>query len=150
MIVRNSKQREAILGVLNRLKHHPTVDEIYRVVRKKFPRISLATVYRNLEQLYRMGKIEKIESAGSPARYDCETVKHFHIKCVKCGNLGDVRITGKIEDHIDLETVSHDFTVTGYRIDFYGLCPKCKSSVSDPKRETIAKTGSAIKKQKKK
>ncbi|MCI0470917.1 MAG: transcriptional repressor [Candidatus Aminicenantes bacterium] len=130
MKIKNSKQREAIFEALNAQHCHPTVDEIYDLVRKKYPRISLATVYRNLELLHRQGKIQKIESAGAPVRYDCEMVKHFHIKCRKCGCVGDVMIEKKLEDYIDLQNAAADFTVTGYRIDFFGFCPQCKESAT--------------------
>lgn len=139
MKFKSSKQREAILEVLNTANHHFTVDEIYTIVKEKSPRISLATVYRNLEQLYRMGKIGKIESAGSPVRYDCKPTKHFHIKCVRCGQIEDVVLEEKLEDKIDFEAVARDFTVTGYRIDFYGLCPKCKSGAAVPGKDLPGK-----------
>lgn len=125
MNIRNSKQREAILAVLKE-HHHAAVDEIYSAVREKIPRISLATVYRNLDQLCRIGKVVKIESAGWPARYDCELEKHFHIKCHNCGKIDDVFLDDKLENYIDLQEVAPNFNVTGYKIDFYGLCPACR------------------------
>ena len=127
MKLRNSKQRESILQALKNGQLHPTVDDVYSTVRENFPRISLATVYRNLDLLCRMGKIAKIESPGCPARYDYTITNHFHVKCRNCGKIADIDLEGKLEDYIDLQAVSRDFTVTGYRIDFFGLCPECNS-----------------------
>ena len=58
---RMTHQRRLILDELKKLKTHPTADEIYVIVRKKMPRISLGTVYRNLEILSETGQIIKIE-----------------------------------------------------------------------------------------
>ena len=48
---RMTRQRKLILEELRRMKSHPTADEIYSMVREKLPRISLGTVYRNLQLL---------------------------------------------------------------------------------------------------
>ena len=49
---RMTRQRKVILDTLRRLKTHPTADEVFSIVRKQLPRISLGTVYRNLELLF--------------------------------------------------------------------------------------------------
>ena len=55
-----SRQREAILAYLHSTKEHPTAEVIYEQVRKEYPRISLATVYRNLNLLVSCGKVIKV------------------------------------------------------------------------------------------
>lgn len=126
MKLRNSKQREAILSVLGKKNYHPTVDEIYAIVKKEFPTTSLATIYRNMEQLCRMGKIWKIESAPGPARYDGNREKHFHITCSRCGLVADVWLEGKLENYVDLGKAINGFTLSGYNISFEGICRKCR------------------------
>ena len=59
---RNTQQRQVIYEELKRLTSHPTAAELYEVVRKRLPKISLGTVYRNLEILVRNDMIAKIES----------------------------------------------------------------------------------------
>jgi hypothetical protein len=49
--LRITKQRQLILEELKKVVTHPTADEIYRMVRERMPRVSLGTVYRNLETL---------------------------------------------------------------------------------------------------
>ena len=56
---RNTKQRKVIIEELRKFHSHPTADEIHRMVRKRLPRISLGTVYRNLALLSQMGMIRK-------------------------------------------------------------------------------------------
>ena len=55
-------QRKVIVDELRKLKCHPTADELYEVVRRKLPRISLGTVYRNLEVLSANGEIQSLPS----------------------------------------------------------------------------------------
>ena len=67
---RNSRQRQVILEELRKLTSHPTAAVLYAVVRRRLPKISLGTVYRNLELLARMGVVQKLELAGGEARFD--------------------------------------------------------------------------------
>ena len=52
-------QRKVILEELSLLKSHPTADELFQIVRIRLPKISLATVYRNLADLAASGRIRK-------------------------------------------------------------------------------------------
>lgn len=128
MTFKHSKHRDMILTVLAPKNFHPSVDEIFSIIKTDFPKISLATVYRNIEQLTRIGKIVKIEIGSGSARYDGNVEKHFHIKCNKCGKISDVWLNENIGDHINLKNLIEDFTITGYRIDFFGICKNCNQS----------------------
>ena len=46
---RNSKKRDAILEKLKSTTSHPTAEWIYLELKKDYPKLSLATVYRNLK-----------------------------------------------------------------------------------------------------
>ena len=76
---RNSQQREVILDELQKLYSHPTAATLYEAVRKRLPRISLGTVYRNLDLMAKKGLIKKLEFGGSEARFDGNPDQHFHI-----------------------------------------------------------------------
>jgi len=68
---RMTRQRAVILEEVRRdLDQHMTADEIYEKVRKRLPRISLGTVYRNLEVLVELNEIQKLELSGSIGRFD--------------------------------------------------------------------------------
>ncbi len=127
MSFKKSRQRDAVHSVLKKANYHPTVDEIYDLVRKEYPKISLATVYRNLEQLCRMQKVWRVDIAGGPARYDGNMDKHFHICCEKCGLVEDVWLKEKLEERINLDSAFGDFRLKKYKIDFFGLCLKCQT-----------------------
>lgn len=54
---RMTRQRAVILEELRKTATHPTADELYSIVRRRLPRISLGTVYRNLDFLADSGEI---------------------------------------------------------------------------------------------
>ena len=98
MPVRMTSQREIILQELQKSRQHLTADELYRVVRKKMPRISLATVYRNLELLSETGVIAKLEVSGRQRHFDSDVVGHDHVSCVQCHKVENVLLEGIKED----------------------------------------------------
>src|SRR5262249_55921653 len=87
---RNTRQLEQVFNALQGDHTHPFAHEIYRRVHKKLPRISLATVYRNLHSLVEEGKIRTLLLGGQVARYDPETSEHDHFLCERCGRVSDL------------------------------------------------------------
>jgi Fe2+ or Zn2+ uptake regulation protein len=130
---KNSRQRNAILAVLYDHKNHPTVDEIFELVKHQFPRISLATVYRNIEQLVQMKKIIKLEGHGGPARFDGNSEKHYHGKCRHCGKIIDVFIKNDLREFISPENICAEMSIQYYQLDFFGVCTQCLSGDSKEK-----------------
>lgn len=74
-----SKQRELALKVLQKNMCHPTADFVYEQMRKDLPNISLATVYRNLNQLAEAGLIRKVEGLDGSVHFDHNTHNHYHL-----------------------------------------------------------------------
>ena len=122
--LRNTEQRRVILEELCRVTSHPTANEIYDLVRKRLPRISLGTVYRNLEILTQTGKIKTIELAGTEKRFDGRTDDHYHIRCVQCGKVEDVPIQ-TIPQIDEAPAGMTDYEILGHRLEFVGVCAKC-------------------------
>ena len=123
---RKSRQRQVILDEIQRLSSHPSAAELYEIVRRRLPRISLGTVYRNLELLAQSGVIRKLESGGSEARFDGNVEPHYHVRCVRCGRVDDAPgLPGDLlKDEIrDLG----GYKVIGYRLELAGICPACRS-----------------------
>ena len=122
--IRMTRQRKVILEELQRMKTHPSADEVYEVVRRRLPRISLGTVYRNLEVLSELGKIQKLELGGTTKRFDWNPNKHYHIRCLQCGRVDDAPVAPltRIEDELYGSTV---YEIVGHRLEFLGLCPEC-------------------------
>ena len=79
-----SRQREIILETLKKNVVHPTAEYLYGILQEKAPNISLATLYRNLNQLAENGIIKKIDGLEAPSHFDHNTHEHFHFICDKC------------------------------------------------------------------
>lgn len=124
--LRITNQRDVILNELRSVKTHPTADELYTQVRQRLPRVSLATVYRNLEWLSEQGLARKIEVGGRQKRFDGDISDHYHVRCQKCGRVADVEMDTLDNLH---ERITHscDFSVSGHRLEFTGLCPECRN-----------------------
>ena len=97
---RMTNQRRIILEELRKVDTHPTVDELYTIVKARMPHISLGTVYRNLDLLAEMGEVLKIDSAGSMRRFDGRVEPHRHVRCHVCGRVADVFTDGEDEPGI--------------------------------------------------
>src|SRR2546428_11883187 len=82
---RRTRQLAQVFEALQGDHSHPFAHEIYRRVHKKLPRISLATVYRNLHSLVEEGKIRTLLLDGQAARFDPETSEHDHFVCERSG-----------------------------------------------------------------
>ena len=92
-----TRQRRVILQELQKVTTHPTADQVYDMVRKKLPRISLATVYRNLDLLAQDGLISKLDG-GAQLRFDGNPADHYHIRCTRCQRVDDYRRAVMVKD----------------------------------------------------
>lgn len=125
MSQRMTKQRELIMTCLDKDNVHLTADEIYTKVREKLPRISLGTVYRNLDLMAEAGAINIIGSAGAKKKYDGNVTRHYHLTCDLCGHMEDVELTpaSEIEEWVKKD---RSFKIMDYRLEFTGLCSECR------------------------
>jgi Fe2+ or Zn2+ uptake regulation protein len=122
--------RRAILEEVRRSATHPTADEVYQEVRKGLPRVSLGTVYRNLETLARHGLIRVVDEAGGRRRYDRALDDHCHVRCRSCGRIEDFHLdpSCRMEELIQEKC---DFEIEECRVSFVGVCPDCASGPGD-------------------
>ena len=121
---RMTNQRQVILEEIQKVNTHPTADEVYETVRKRLPRISLGTVYRNLEILSACGLIQKISPISNQMRFDGITKKHYHLRCIYCGSVEDAPID-PMENLENAICEKSDYSIIGHKLEFIGICPKC-------------------------
>lgn len=121
---RKSRQRDIIEKELRKLNTHPTAAELYEIVRDIIPKISLGTVYRNLEQLAESGAIQKLEN-GPSTRFDGEVMPHNHIRCINCDKVADVHDI-QVHSPVDKYDTLSGYKVVGFSVEILGLCPDCK------------------------
>ena len=124
--LRLTKQRQIILESLRSVTSHPTADEVYEMIRKRMPNISLGTVYRNLEILSDKGVIQKLDVGGSKKRFDGKVETHSHLRCTECGRVDDVDFQA---DHSLEEKVAAltEYKIIKHSLQFIGVCPACCS-----------------------
>jgi len=115
-----------ILEELAKVASHPSADEVYEMVRRRLPRISLGTVYRNLEMLSEIGAIRKVAPGGSHMRFDANCRVHYHMRCVRCGRVDDAPV-GPLPDIERRVRKQTDYEVLGHNVEFIGVCPRCKA-----------------------
>ena len=124
--IRRSKQREIILDELMKLGSHPSAGELYSRVRRRLPRVSLGTVYRNLEILAREGLVRRIELGGERMRYDGGRGAHQHVRCVRCGRIDDIPESAPVGER-DREIVRRaGYRLVERRIEYLGVCLSCR------------------------
>lgn len=129
-----TRQRRVILEELRKLESHPSADEVYEMARRRLPRISLGTVYRNLEILSEYGMIGKLELGGTQKRFDGNVRNHYHVRCIQCGSIKDVPMEPLtiIENTLNELT---DYEIIGSRLEFIGVCPRCRKEAQGRPRE---------------
>lgn len=124
--MKRSVQREAILDTLRSLKTHPTAEELYSLLRPSMPNISLATVYRNLEQFSRAGIILKLDCGGELKRFDGNTDIHPHLRCSTCGAVSDVEHSKIDKLQKELIDILPELDCRTLSLEFCGLCKNCQ------------------------
>jgi Fur family ferric uptake transcriptional regulator len=124
--IRITESRRAILAALEASDSHPTADELYELVRLRLPRISLGTVYRNLDLLAREGLITVLTDAGAQRRYDAHGKQHHHVRCDVCGRVDDVVLDDPEEIGSMLKN-ARGYEVRGYNLCFHGICGSCSA-----------------------
>jgi Fur family transcriptional regulator, ferric uptake regulator len=123
--MRLTTQRQVILEELNKVKSHPTANEVYDMVRKRLPRIGLGTVYRNLELMADSGVILKIEVGGTQKRFDATTESHYHVRCTECDRVNDIDIPVQ-QDINAFASQASKYEILGHHIEFSGVCEHCQ------------------------
>ncbi len=125
---RTSHQRQVILEELCRLRSHPTATELYEIVRRRMPHISLGTVYRNLDLLARQGRVRRLVGDGAQARYDGHSDDHVHLRCLHCGDVADVARPAAAGPTA-LPRAPSGHLILGAHLEYVGLCSRCRSEL---------------------
>jgi Fur family ferric uptake transcriptional regulator len=137
---RSTRQRQIVLEELQKLHTHPTATELYEIARHRLPKLSLGTVYRNLELLADSGVIRKLGIGGPEARFDGDVSQHYHVRCVKCGRVDDAH--GVPSDLLLDQVNSVDgYEITGLHLEYVGVCPACQDGQVPEQQEPSPVTG---------
>ena len=119
---KHSKQRDALIEILQSTTEHPTAEWVYERMREQFPNVSLATVYRNLKHMIEIGIARELYTDNS-SRFDANMTEHYHFACRKCNKLIDIfpdNESGEIKKIKD-----KGFKIDRYDLSIYGVCSDC-------------------------
>ena len=119
-------QRLAIFEALHASREHPSAEQLHRLVQKKLPNVSLATIYKNLESLRKIGAITDVNPLHETARYESALGQkpHHHLVCTRCKKVRDLH-------QRDLDRLriadAQGFQIRAVRVQAEGLCAACRS-----------------------
>jgi Fur family peroxide stress response transcriptional regulator len=117
-------QRIAICKFALFSREHPSVQRIYREVRKIHPTVSLATVYKTLQILKESGLIQELDFPQNQTRFDAYLKPHINLVCLRCGNIQDLD-NPVAQELVKRVTAATKFIPASQRLDVYGICEKC-------------------------
>ena len=118
-------QRLAIVKILAGSIGHPSVEEIYEEIKKDFPTMSLATVYRNIVLIKSLGEVLELGFPDGSNRYDGnKPYPHPHIICIKCKKIVDPDLDS-LDDMKNEVASEKNFKILNHRLEFCGNCGEC-------------------------
>ena len=125
--LRYTPQREEILKVFLSQERHLSSDELYKILRKKNPKIGYTTVYRTMRLLAKAGLCDEVDLGDGISRFEHKYghEHHDHLICLKCGEASEV-VKPQIEKLQDRLASEHGFTPIRHKLEIFGICRKCK------------------------
>jgi len=116
-------QRTSILQSIDKAGHI-NIDDIYEDVKKQYPTLSLATIYKNIIMMQESNVIVEVPMNGEKSKYELKKEEHMHLICQACGEIQDTAITQKTHEALVIE----NFQLNSSQINLYGLCQKCQNN----------------------
>jgi Fur family ferric uptake transcriptional regulator len=121
-----TSQRKVILEELNKMTSHPTAEELYLQVKKRLPKVSLGTVYRNLQTMEELKLVDKLVlKIQGEARYEIHKQPHYHVVCTKCYSIKDLGSFRSVSLEPTAQKLTGYFPLT-HDVTIFGICPACK------------------------
>jgi Fe2+ or Zn2+ uptake regulation protein len=137
---RETRQRALVYAIVASTESHPTADWVYARAREAMPRVSLGTVYRNLQRLAADGRIRAIDAWGKTTRWDADLSAHHHFVCTGCGLIHDVPKPEGEDARLAASLRLPGFTITGHRLELEGLCRSCAPGSGGRRPRVIARS----------
>jgi Fur family peroxide stress response transcriptional regulator len=116
-------QRVAIVDEL--YKHgHMNIDDLYKQLLAKFPSVSLATIYKNINAMVEKVFLSEVKIPNAKSVYELVKTEHAHLVCSSCGHIEDIMLDTTSVFH-EAESKSN-FKLDSTNVVISGLCPHCK------------------------
>ena len=136
MIYRNTKQRQAILDAIEGHGGHLTAEDVYKIVKRRHPQLSLGTVYRNLRVLAKQDFVRELDFGMAITYFESVKDTHYHLVCRVCGGITDMamelerKLMRVVERSSDATSDFGGFQIEQHRLDFVGICHSCQSNAA--------------------
>jgi Fur family peroxide stress response transcriptional regulator len=118
-------QRLAVIQALLASDNHPSTEQICAAVRRNHPHVSLATIYRILEQFCAVGEARKVTLLHDVVRYDGNVEPHHHVLCVRCRRVHDIEVP-EAEKLLEGTSTLGQFTLLRCCLEIEALCRRCQ------------------------
>ena len=132
-------QRIAIYRALLEANDHPNPEAIYTRVRTTMPSLSLATIYKTLDALARLGLVNELSATGNSRRYDANVDLHHHLVCTRCDRVTDYYDPAL--DRIALPSRLEGFRARRVSVHFHGLCANCANARAPRRSSPLSRGG---------
>jgi len=124
---RLTPQRVELVRLIAASEGHPSASQLFTKIKRQFPTMSHATVYKTLGLLKEMGQVLEIDLHGD-SHYDGNRPEpHPHLICLKCNKIIDAEVSLDQESLQRLEQTS-GYKILRPKISLYGLCLDCKEN----------------------
>jgi Fur family peroxide stress response transcriptional regulator len=120
--IKSTIPRVVIYQHLLKFNRHPSAEEIYVSIQKKYPAVSLATVYKTLDLLVQNQLASKVVTDEDKVRYDARTESHIHLYCEKTKKIMDYEdndLEQLIRNYIEKKGIPN-FDLTGIQLNLKG------------------------------
>lgn len=128
-------QRALLLDLIRQSYGHLDADELYRKARQKHQRLSLSTVYRNLQLFKKLGLIDEHHFAEEHHHYEAKPAsEHQHLLCLNCGKIVeiDLPLSQQFRDDIGKQ---YNFEIIEFEVHMSGLCSNCNARKTEGKNK---------------
>lgn len=125
--VRSTRQRKAVVDVLDQIDHFASAKEIHSELDSRELAVGLTTVYRTLQSLAEIGAVDVLNVAGGETLYrQCNAGHHHHhLVCTRCGTAVEID-GGPVESWANDVSAAHGFLISSHEAEIFGLCPECQ------------------------
>jgi Fur family transcriptional regulator, ferric uptake regulator len=121
---RITSSRRLLLRALFDGQGHHTAEDLAAEVQKQAPDIHLSTIYRNLDELERLGVIVHAHLGHGPATYHLAATAHGHLVCEECGTM--IEAPDALFRGLAKEALSRfGFTIDPHHFAMLGRCADC-------------------------
>ncbi|MFT5660175.1 MAG: Fur family peroxide stress response transcriptional regulator [Sulfurimonas sp.] len=121
----NLKATPQRLEIVDVLSHngHMNINDLYINLQMKFPSISLATIYKNVNIMLEKGFLLEVKLPDQKNVFELEKNEHSHVTCTKCSTVMDIDLD--VQEILNKAQNVSNYHLSSNSLIFNGVCPRC-------------------------